>query len=191
MTFAILHVCVGNICRSVLAERLTTLEALRRFGPDTRPVQVTSAGTRARPGAPMHPYAAAALRARGAPTDHFAARRLTPVAIAAADLVLTATAAERDDVLTMLPAALDRTFTLREFARLATHLPPAAGEPAAVVAAALGLRWRVAATDPDGDDIVDPRRTRRGLQACAAVTATAVRSTMEALFATEGAVRAR
>jgi protein-tyrosine phosphatase len=190
VTFAILHVCVGNICRSVLAERLTRLEAVRRFGPETEPVQVSSAGTRARPGAPMHLYAAAALRARGAPTDHYAARRLTPALIAAADLVLTATAAERDDVLTMLPAALDRTFTLREFARLAAHRPPDAGEPAAVVSAALGLRWRVAAIAPDGDDIADPRRTRRGLQACAAVTADAVHSVMEALFATEGVLRA-
>jgi protein-tyrosine phosphatase len=184
MTFAILHVCVGNICRSVLAEHLTTLEATRRFGPETQAVKVSSAGTRAHPGVPMHPHAAAALRARGARTDH-AARRLTPAVIAAADLVLTATTTERDDVLTMLPTALDRTFTLREFGRLAAHLPPTAADPAAVVAAALALRWQVAAATAGDDDIADPRRTRRGLQACAAVTAQAVHSVMEALFAAE------
>jgi low molecular weight protein-tyrosine phosphatase len=191
VTFAILHVCVGNLCRSVLAERLTTLEAERRFRRGTDVVQVSSAGTRARPGAPMHPYAAAALRARGAPTDHSAARRLTSDLIAAADLVLTATTAERDDVLTMLPDALDRTFTLREFARLAAHLPRVGLEPAAVVSTALGLRWHMAAAALDDDDIADPRRTRRGLQACAAVTADAVLSIMQALFATEGIARAR
>jgi protein-tyrosine phosphatase len=184
MTFAILHVCVGNICRSALAERLTTLEALRRFGPEADVGTASSAGTRARPGAPMHPDAAAALRDRGASTDH-SARRLTPDVIAAADLILTATAIERDDVLTMLPAALDRTFTLREFGRLAAHLPPTAADPAAVVAAALRLRWQMVAATPGDDDIADPRRTRRGLQTCAAVTAQAVHSVMEALFATE------
>jgi hypothetical protein len=43
----------------------------------------------------------------------------------------------------------------------------------------------VAAATAGDDDIADPRRTRRGLQACAAVTAQAVHSVMEALFAAE------
>jgi len=181
--FAVLHVCVGNICRSVLAERLTRLAAQARPGR----FQVASAGTRARPGAPMHPYTAAALRSFGADPDRFAARRLTPDLVAAADVVLTATAAERDEVLSLTPAALDRTFTLREFARLAAHLPPAGPvQPGAVVAAALGLRWRAPAGD---DDVADPRRTRAAFQLCAGVIAGAVRRTMAALLATGEPVR--
>jgi len=184
--FSILHVCVGNICRSVLAERLTRLEAHSRFGRHANVVRVASAGTRARPGAPMHPLTAAALRALGADVDGSAARRLTPDLIAAADVILTATVAERDDVLSMMPAALDRTFTLREFARLSAQLPTAGRsspvEPGAVVSTALGLRWRVPAAAQDSDDVADPRRTRAAFQVCAGVIADAVRCTMSALF---------
>lgn len=191
--FSILHVCVGNICRSVLAERLTRLEVQKRLGRQAHLVQVSSAGTRARPNAPMHPHTAAALRALGATTDQSAARRLTPALITAADVILTATVTERDDVLSMMPAALNRTFTLREFARLSVHLPPPGSsplfQPRAVVSTALGLRWRLAAGAYDGDDIADPRRTRAALQVCAGVIADAVRCSMSALFTAGDALR--
>jgi len=191
--FAILHVCVGNICRSVLAERLTRLEVQRRFGRQAHLVQVVSAGTRARPGASMHPYAAAALRALGAETENSAARRLSPDLVAEADVILTATATERDEVLSLVPSALDRTFTLREFARLSAHLPPAVPsspfQPGAVVAAALSLRWRLPAAALDSDDVGDPRRTRAAFHGCADVIAEAVRHSVSALL-TAGSGRA-
>ncbi|MET0496264.1 MAG: low molecular weight phosphatase family protein [Actinoplanes sp.] len=183
--FSILHVCVGNICRSVMAERLTRLEVQNRFGARANRVQVSSAGTRAQPGAAMHPYTAAALRARGADPDHYAARRLAVDLIADADVILTATATERDDVLSMAPGALDRTFTLLEFARLAVHLPPAGPserfQPRAVVSTALGMRWRTTPGTRGSDDIVDPRRTPEAFHQCAAVVADALRRTMAAL----------
>jgi protein-tyrosine phosphatase len=190
--FSILHVCVGNICRSVLAERLTRLAAQRRFGRQANLVQVSSAGTRARPGAPMHPYTAAALQALGAEADRSAARRLTPDLIATADVVLTATATERDDVLSMMPTALNRTFTLREFARLSAHLPPAGPsspfQPSAVVSTALGLRWRTTTGTSDSDDIADPRRRRAAFHVCAGVIADAVCCTMSALFTADASI---
>src|SRR5206468_2551998 len=116
--FAILHVCIGNICRSVMAERLTRRDVERRMGACAHQILVSSAGTGARPGEPMHPLTAAALRASGLDAGGFAARRLTPELVAASDLVLASTVVERDAVLDMAPSALRRTFTLREFARL-------------------------------------------------------------------------
>jgi protein-tyrosine phosphatase len=188
--FSILHVCVGNICRSVLAERLTRLEAQARLGRHANRIQVASAGTRARPGTPMHPYTLAALRALGADADRSAARRLTPDLIAAADVILTATVEERDDVLSMAPAALDRTFTLREFARLSVHLPPAGPgsrlKPCAVVSTVLGMRGRTPAGVHDSDDVTDPRRTLPAFHTCAGVIRDAVRRTVSALLTTAG-----
>jgi low molecular weight protein-tyrosine phosphatase len=171
----------------VMAERLTRLEAGNRFGPRANRVQVSSAGTRAQPGAPMHAYTASSLRALGAEADQHAARRLTPDLIADADVILTATAVERDDVLSMAPGALDRTFTLLEFARLSVPLTPAVPsgrfQPRAVVSSALGLRWRPAPGPRGSDDIPDPRRTPEAFDLCAGVIAEAVRRTMSALSA--------
>jgi protein-tyrosine phosphatase len=186
--FTILYVCVGNLCRSVLAERFTRREAQLRLGRHASWIQVDSAGTCARPGEPMHPYTAAVLRSLDLDTDGFAARRLNPEIVTSSDLVLTATAQERDVVLNTAPAALRRTFTLHEFARLSSHLPPA--EPVApadirasartVVAAALALRGRMPRSG-DTDDIPDPDRTLAAFHACAEAIARSVRQAISAL----------
>jgi protein-tyrosine phosphatase len=130
--FRVLHVCVGNVCRSVLAEHLMRDAALRlaRGGNPCRPaglLTVASAGTQAVPGRAMNPHIAAILAARGIRPDGFRSTRFTPTAALGADLILTATRAERNAVVAAKPAALRRTFTLNEFARLA---PLAAADPA-------------------------------------------------------------
>jgi len=153
--FGILAVCTGNICRSPAVERLLR----QRLGPT---VAVTSAGTSALVGEPIAAPMAELLLTCGANTDGFQARLVSAELIKAADLVLTATRAHRRLVVEMWPAAVRRTFTVREFARLVGQaddsvLPATAPSErlrvALPLAAAQRGRTRVAPTD---DDIVDP-----------------------------------
>ncbi|GGJ91538.1 hypothetical protein GCM10010123_21680 [Pilimelia anulata] len=116
--FRILVVCRANLCRSPMAERL----AAAALGPR---VQVASAGTHARDDQPMHPHAAEVLRRAGLLDEGFRSRRLDPVLLHGADLVLTASRAERAACVRLVPAAVGRTFTLLQFARLAAALPHA------------------------------------------------------------------
>lgn len=175
--FRILYVCVGNVCRSVLAERLTRRGLDARLGSLAGLFHVASAGTEAAPGAVMHPYVRDVLGARSADCSGFASRRLTPELVAGSDLVLTATAAERDRAISLAPAALCRTFTIREFARLAgsglvEDTPGNAVEHARrAVAAVHRLRGRVPYVDPSGDDLADPDRTLAAFEACAGAIA--------------------
>jgi protein-tyrosine phosphatase len=104
--FTVLHVCVGNICRSPMAERLFLL-ALRQCAGDRVEEFYLShgAGTGAwHEGEPMNPPAARELRSRGADADGFTAD------------------------------AAGRTFVLGEFGRLLPKvdlaiLPPSDGNP--------------------------------------------------------------
>lgn len=187
--FRVLHVCVGNVCRSVLAEHLMRDAARRRQEPC---LVVSSAGMQAVPGNPMHPHIEAILAGRGISAENFRTTRFSPAAVLDADLILTATRAERNLVVAAKPAALRRTFTLNEFARLA---PAAASDEAAtdetvpdgadrrrlVVARALTLRGYVTPTDPSCDDIPDPTPTLQDFTACAATVATAVDAIVDAL----------
>src|SRR5688572_2346203 len=102
--FRILFVCVGNVCRSPLGERL--LAAMLPAGD----FEVASAGVGALAGAAMDPDAAVHLEGYGATADGFVARQLTPRMVEESDLVLTATKAIRSRVLEEAPAALRRTF---------------------------------------------------------------------------------
>ncbi len=109
----LLVVCTGNICRSPLAAHLLA-RAL-----DGREVEVTSAGTRARPDRPMHPEAQRSLlELAGSHDPSFRSRSLAADLVAAADLVLTAEQAHRDVVAALERGSWARTFTLVEFARL-------------------------------------------------------------------------
>ena len=109
----ILTVCVGNLCRSPLAERL-----LQQRLDDVRPgfAVVTSAGTRAPEGRAMEETAAANLKRLGGTADGFVARRLTTEILSEVDLVLTATKDLRTEVLRLAPGGMRRTFTMGEFA---------------------------------------------------------------------------
>lgn len=111
----ILHVCTANRCRSAIAERL-----MRDALPGEVPV--TSAGTRARPGEPIWPSAAAELDRRHVSSFGFASHPLEVALLRGADLVLTATRAHRDEVVAVHPGALRRTFTWRELAWLLSGL---------------------------------------------------------------------
>ena len=116
--FTVLFVCVGNLCRSPLAERLLRARLQERLGDLSAAVIVESAGTRAVVREPMDDMAAQELARLGFSNDHFRAHRLSAQMLTEADLVLTATKELRSRVLEDVPAALRRTFTIREFAAL-------------------------------------------------------------------------
>jgi protein-tyrosine phosphatase len=152
----ILNICTANRCRSPIAERL-----LRAALPPQVPV--SSAGLRARWGEPIWPGAAVELERRGISPLGFDSYPLDGTLIAGADLVLTATRAHRDEVLSGSPDALRRTFTWRELAWLmegvgtgevpgGTVMERLRALPAAA-AARRGLR---AAPPPEEFDVLDP-----------------------------------
>ncbi|MGW1741027.1 arsenate reductase/protein-tyrosine-phosphatase family protein [Nocardia sp. NPDC001965] len=112
----ILFVCNGNVCRSVIAERLTRSIAVEyRLGGIT----AESAGTRALVGFPAEPRAAEAIIGLGGNPDGFRARKLEPEHIDRADLVLTMSENIRDDVGELAAGSASRTFTLLEAYRIA------------------------------------------------------------------------
>ncbi len=154
MTTRVLVVCTGNICRSPAVERLL---AAGLTGTD---VEVSSAGTRAMRGDAMSPPMAALVGAAGAVADGFVARQLTSALVRDSSLVLALTRQHRAAVVELEPAAVRRTFTLRELARLAAAVDPerlpdgTAGERLlALIPLAAAQR---AAASPGDDDVVDP-----------------------------------
>jgi protein-tyrosine phosphatase len=164
-----LLVCMGNICRSPMAERLLVADARSLVGGKADAVlHVHGAGTGGwHVGEPMDPGAARQVLARGGDVEGFRARKLRGEHIDASDLVLTATADQVDHVLGLRPDAAGRTFVLGEFGRLlprvsGVDLPAASGlEPDAVYERGVALVAAVASArggQPPrrGDDLDDP-----------------------------------
>lgn len=163
----IMTVCTGNICRSPMAEVLLR-SALAELG-----VRVHSAGTHALVDEGMTEQALQLAVAHGADTtasgDH-RARLLTGPLLTETDLVLTMAREHRSQVVQMMPALLHRTFTLREFARLAEALTddevrsgvaaagPDAGARLQALARLIGSQRGMVPAEPDNDDVIDPYR---------------------------------
>ena len=120
--FQVLIVCKANHCRSPLAEHLLRAE----LGYRDLPWTVSSAGTRARPGQPMHPSAARILAGRDIDARTWTSRRLTAEMVQRADLVLTADEEQRGTIARLVPTALPRSFTLLQFGYLSASVPPPA-----------------------------------------------------------------
>lgn len=111
----VLFVCSGNVCRSVIAERLT-LAVAAEHGLE---LSAESAGVRALVGFPAEPLAAQTISGLGGDPSGFKARRLKPEMVHRADLVLTMTDKIRDQVRDLVPEAFPRSFTLLEAYRIA------------------------------------------------------------------------
>jgi protein-tyrosine phosphatase len=166
--FSILHVCMGNICRSPMAERLLVAAARDLAGDKAEDLLfVHSTGTGGwHAGDRMDAAAARQVLARGGDVETFRARRLAAEHVEASDLILTATAEQHEFVQVLAPDAADRTFVLGEFGRLLRmvdlpELPPAAPAPDAVYARGVALVSAVADLRGDrppqpGDDLDDP-----------------------------------
>ncbi|NEE00175.1 hypothetical protein G1H10_08325 [Phytoactinopolyspora halotolerans] len=175
----------------MLAERLARRYMVGRRSAFVEQFHVSSAGTQAIPGRPMHPYVGDVLRLRDADVGDFASRRLTGRLVSESDLVLTATTEERDRAISMAPAALGMTFAMCEFARLvslAEHGYEGLGEDAfehersegfgrldgdtartarSVVSAVHRIRGQAPYAPPTTDDIPDPLPTRKAFEECA------------------------
>jgi len=155
----VLFVCTGNICRSPLAERLTTAFAAEAGVPT---LTAASAGTGALVGRSMDPDAAVVLTGLGGSPDGFRARSFERQLAEGADLVLSLERGHRSTVLERAPRALRRTFTLREAAAVLGLLRPAdlptatdVDERGPQLVAALARRrndWRGSGGATDVDD---------------------------------------
>ena len=156
MSFSVLFVCTGNICRSPLAERLFRTRIL------VPTITASSAGTGALVGYGIDGPSGLVLEELGGDPAGHAARALTREMAHAADLILTAQSSHRTLVLNAEPGLFRRTFTMREFARLGTNLGPIIGPPSEDqllrerVARVSAQRGWVEPPDSGTDEIGDP-----------------------------------
>jgi protein-tyrosine phosphatase len=118
--FRVLTVCTGNMHRSPLAAALLGMWAHWYLDESVSSlVLVESAGTDAVVGAPMGEFTGQIARALGADGSQHRAHALTDDAATDADLILTATVRQRDQVVARVPSTLRRAFTVREAGRAA------------------------------------------------------------------------
>lgn len=138
-------VCTANIARSPYAERAAASMA------DPRLVRFSSSGVSARPGFGMDELMAAELRRRGVSPGRHASRPLDEAVVAAADLVLTMEAAQRQRILDHWPDSIRKTFTWTQFMAVLRTLPegPTGRDSIAAAFARRGAAHAV-------EDITDP-----------------------------------
>jgi protein-tyrosine phosphatase len=159
-TLRVLAVCTGNLCRSPYAE-----VALRRALPDL--FEVTSAGTQARDGDQAPAPAVLLGETKHLDLRSHRARFLTADLVAGADLVLALGTEHRRAAVQHTPAAVRRSFTLLEFARLGDSLGADELEAAAsgstarerlagILRLVASQRGAVSSSGVLSDDVVDP-----------------------------------
>jgi len=168
----VLVVCTGNICRSPAVERLLAsgLGAVFRgravAGSLAPAIEIASAGTGALVDRPMTRTMAQLVAAHGGDPVGFRSRQVEAAMVREADLVIALTRKHRTALVELVPAAVRRTFTLRELARLAAEVDPTALPGANATTAdrlralipLAGRRRGLSAHRPADDDVVDPFR---------------------------------
>jgi protein-tyrosine phosphatase len=156
----ILLVCTGNICRSPMAEAFIRYE-LEQRGLDG--MRVESSGVQGWADAPATMEALNALREQGLDLSVHRARRLDAAMVESADLVLALSSEHRDAVEELVPAAADRTFTLKELVHLVERatVPNLEGsDPDEALRTAVEAAAELRASDPAfhlfDEDVGDP-----------------------------------
>ena len=104
----ILFVCTGNTCRSPMAEAILKNHKLED-------VEVRSAGVHAVNGSGASAHTKSVLQENNIPHDH-QSRVLSESDITWATYVLTMTASHKEVIIHHFPLAVNKTFTLKEFA---------------------------------------------------------------------------
>lgn len=115
MVGSILVVCIGNVCRSPVGERL-----LRAALPG---LSISSAGLHAMSGAPADPDTEAVAAARGLALDGHIARQFTPAIGAAHELILVMEAAHRRELAQIAPHLSGRTLLYGQWLNGGTDIP--------------------------------------------------------------------
>ena len=108
----ILVVCVGNICRSPMAEAVL-IEALSRTNKNG--IHVGSAGIGALVGHPADEKARQLMTARGLDISGHSARQLNHELIRKADLILVMELAHKKDIESKEPSAKGKVFRIGEW----------------------------------------------------------------------------
>ncbi|MBT8419920.1 MAG: low molecular weight phosphotyrosine protein phosphatase [Gammaproteobacteria bacterium] len=108
MLSSILTVCVGNICRSPMAEGLLK----SRITASNRDIHIASAGLMAVVGYPADPLAVELMRDRGIDITDHRARQLTLEVMRGFDVVLVMERQHQQTIERLMPVARGRVFTL-------------------------------------------------------------------------------
>lgn len=162
----LLVVCTANLVRSPV-----TAAALTRWskGSDGTKFDIDSAGISARNGEPVPQALLAELRSYFLDLHEHRSRRVTRHDVRESSLILAMTEEHRAQLQVLLPSATPRTFTLREFVRLAEQTRPFAtfdGDFTSYVQAVHHRRPRCPAP-PAPEDVEDPfGASARKRQAC-------------------------
>ncbi|MFD0560488.1 protein-tyrosine phosphatase [Stackebrandtia endophytica] len=159
--FAVLHVCMGNTCRSPMAERLLALRVAQQVGRSAEDLVLSSSCAIGswHVGQGMNTPAAHELRSRGGSADGFRSRHMATEHIETADLILTATGEQVEYIANEHPQGLARTFLVRHFGAIAARvtddeLPAGDGSARAVYERGRAL---VALADKRRDTVVAER----------------------------------
>lgn len=121
---SVLVICVGNICRSPIGERL-----LKMSLPNLR---VGSAGLQALVGEAADPHAAAAAERRGIDVSGHVARKFTADLGRSHDLLLVMEQSHRNDIARQFPYLSGRTMLFGQWLHGTPDIPDPYRRPAAV-----------------------------------------------------------
>ena len=114
MIKSLLTVCVGNICRSPMAEALFR-EVMTKAG---RELHVHSAGIGALVDHPADPFAVELMEEMGIDISSPRARQISPDIIAESELILTMEKWQQTEVERKYPFAKGRVFTIGKWSNL-------------------------------------------------------------------------
>jgi protein-tyrosine-phosphatase len=158
--FSILFVCSGNTCRSPMAEAVMRAE-LEARGLDR--VKVASAGLTADGTSATTASALAALGRMGVKARSRRSRLLAEDDLARADLVLTMTDLQKQQIVLEHPWALAKTFVMPEFSgsRRPEISDPIGGSEREYLDCALALRAEARKMVPGIRRILQKRRSER------------------------------
>ncbi len=119
----VLFVCTGNTCRSPMAEQI--------FNERTRDLlaHAFSAGLSANPGSPMNPQAAEALTNLGYASKDHSSTLISPEAVEQADVILTFTQDQKNEMAERFPASFGKLFTVSEYAKGGTGISVDVADP--------------------------------------------------------------